>query len=87
MKIDVIENTKNKLKVEIQGESTTLTGVIANQVWKEGGEAAAVREHPFLKEPGILVMGSNPKGKLVNAAKKVEKQCEEFKTKFKAALK
>ena len=87
MKVTVIENKKDKLKVEVQGESSTLTSVIAKQVWEEGGEAAAVRDHPFLKEPAILVMGSNPKGKLEKAAKKVEKQCEEFKTKFKAALK
>jgi len=87
MHVSVAEESKDKLKVEVKGESSTLTQLIAKQAWKEGGEAAAVREHPFMVEPKILVMGTNPRKILEKSAKAVEEQCDEFKAEFKRALK
>jgi len=87
MDVSVVEESKDKLKVEVKGETVTLTQLIAKQAWKEGGEAAAIREHPFMVQPKILVTGSNPRKILEKSAKAVEEQCDEFKAEFKKALK
>ena len=87
MQVSVVEDSKEKLKIEVRGESVTLTQLIATQVWQENGQAAAFREHPFMTEPKILVEGSNPKKLLEKAAKKVEEQADELKDELKKALK
>ncbi len=87
MQVSVVEEDKEKLKVEVRGESETLTQLVAAEVWKEGGEGAAVREHPFMVEPKILVEGANPRKILEKAAKAVEEQADEFTEELKRALK
>jgi DNA-directed RNA polymerase subunit L len=87
MQVSVVEEDKERLKVEVKGESPTITQLVASQVWKEGGEAAPVREHPFMVEPKILIEGSNPKKLLEKAAKAVEEQADELKEELKKALK
>lgn len=87
MQVSVVEESKEKLKVEVKGETPTVTQLIARQVWEENGEAAAIREHPFMVEPKIVVEGSNPRKLLEKAAKAVEEQCDEFKDEFKRAAK
>jgi DNA-directed RNA polymerase subunit L len=87
MNLKVVEKDKELLKLEFEGETETITQLLATQVWKEGGEAASVREHPFLEEPKLLVMGKNPVKILKKAASSLEKECEEFKEKFKEELK
>ena len=87
MQVSVVEDSKEKIKVEVRGESVTLTQLIATQIWQEGGQAAAFREHPFMVEPKILVEGGNPKKLLEKAAKVVENQADELKDELKRALK
>ena len=87
MQVSVVEEGKEKLKIEVKGESATLTQLIAKQAWEEGGEAAAVREHTFMVEPKILVTGTNPRKILEKAATAVQEQCDEFKEEFKKAMK
>ncbi len=87
MKVKIIEKEKEMIKLEFEGETETLTQLLATQVWKEKGEGAAVREHPFLEEPKLIVMGKNPIKILEKAADSLEKECEELKEKFKEALK
>jgi DNA-directed RNA polymerase subunit L len=86
MNIKVIEDTKEKLIVEFEDETETITNVLATQIWKEGGEAAAVREHPFIEKPRLVVMGSNARKVLDKAATALQEECEEFKTEFERAL-
>lgn len=86
MHVSVVEEEKGMLKVEVKGESATLTQLIAKQAWEERGEAAAVREHPFMVEPKILVMGTNPRRILERAAAAVGEQCDEFKEQFRRAM-
>jgi len=46
MKLNVVENSKNKLKVEVEGESHTLLGVLVENSWKTGSSSASyVIEH------------------------------------------
>ncbi len=87
MNIKVLEDSKEKLVVELGGDNQTITSAIAKQVWAEGGEAAAVREHPFLTEPKIIVHGSNPRKILQKAADAVVEQCDELEKEFKRAIK
>jgi DNA-directed RNA polymerase subunit L len=86
MNIKVLEDTKEMMKIEFEDETETLTQLLATQVWKEGGEAAAVREHPFTENPKLVIMGSNPSKLLEKASTSLEEQCDEFKEEFKRAL-
>ena len=84
--IEVLEDEKDKLKIEFKGESPTITQLLATQAWEEGGEAAAIREHPFLEEPRLVVLGRSPKRILKKASKALIEQCDEFKEEFRRAL-
>ena len=87
MNIKILEDEKEKFAVELGGDNQTVSQVVAKQVWAEGGEAAAVREHPFLLEPKIIVHGSNPRKLLQKAADAVAEQCDELEKEFKRAMK
>lgn len=86
MNIKVLEEDKEKFVIEFGDETETITNVLATQVWQEGGEAAAVREHPFIENPKLVVMGNNPKKLLEKASTALEEQCDELKEEFKRAL-
>jgi len=86
MDIKVLEENKEMIKIEFKDESETLPQLLATQVWKEGGEAAAIREHPFTENPKIVVMGSNPTKLLDKASTALEEECDEFKEEFRRAL-
>ena len=87
MKLNIVEEDKEKIKIELKGESETLSHLLAEQAWQEGAEASAVREHPFMVEPKILVKGKNPKKILEKAAGSLETQTDEFREEFKRSLK
>ena len=86
MNIKVLEENKEMIKLEFLDETETVTQLLATQVWKEGGEAAATREHPFIENPKIVVMGSNPTKLLDKASASLEEECDEFKEEFRRAL-
>jgi DNA-directed RNA polymerase subunit L len=86
MNVKVLEQDKEKIKLEFKGESETLPQLLATQVWNEGGEAAAFREHPFMEEPKLIVRGSNAAKLLDKASTALEEQCDEFKEEFRRAL-
>ena len=86
MNIKVIEDSKEKLVLQFEDETETITNVLATQVWKEGGDSAAIREHPFIEKPRLVVMGSSAKKTLEKATKSLEEECDEFKVEFERAL-
>ena len=86
MKLNVIEDEKDKIVIGIPGDET-FTHMIARQAWKEKGEGAAIREHPFMVDPKIMVKGTNPKKILEKSAKSLERECDEFKEELRKALK
>lgn len=87
MNLKVIEDTKEKLILEFEDESETVTNILATQVWQEGGEAAALREHPFIEKPRLVVTGSNAKRLLEKSSKAIQEQCDDFHEEFERALK
>lgn len=72
------------LEIEIPGDET-LTDLIAG--FCKDADAAAVREHPFLTEPKIVVYGKNPKKAILKAIDEALSVLEEFKTHFKRITK
>ena len=85
MQVNVLQAEKGILKIELKGESQTLTHLIANVLQEKGIDAAAVREHPFMADPKIVVRGS--KSAVKNACIKVQKLCDEFDDEFRKAIK
>lgn len=86
MNIKVLEEGKEMTKIEFEDESETFPQLLATQIWKEGGEASAIREHPFTENPKIVIMGSNPVKLLDKSSTSIEEQCEELKEEFRRAL-
>ncbi len=83
MKVNVRRNEKELLEIELPGNET-LTHLIARFCRED---AAAVREHPFLTEPRLIVHGANPVKALVEAIDDTIALLEEFKNHFKRAVK
>lgn len=86
MQINVLEKKKNNLKIEVKGETHTLTQLIAKEASKKA-DVAAIQEHPFMEEPKIIVRGTNPTKVLEKAANSIKLQCEELKKEFRRVLK
>ena len=82
MKINIIRNEKNLLEIEIPDE--TLTHLIARFC---KADAAAVRDHPFLTEPKLVIHGEKPVKALIDAIDDAVSLLEEFKNHFKRAVK
>jgi len=91
MELKKVKEDEKTLIVEMSGESITLPNLIRDELWndKNVSEAAYIKEHPYLAEPKIFVKVK--RGKPITALKKVSNrtmnQLEEFKEKFKSALK
>ena len=87
MKIEVLENEKDKLKIEIH-DNTTLVSVINENLWQQKVEVAAFRkDHPYLSKPVLLVKSKNPKKSLLDATEQVVEDAKELRKKFAAELK
>jgi len=87
MQVEVVKSEKKRMKIEFKDEPQTFPQLLATQIWKEGGESAAVQEHPFMKNPELIVSGTNPKKLLEKASTAIESQCDEFEKEFSRALK
>lgn len=85
MILKMIKDEKEFLEIEVAGEGHTLTQLVAKTA--EGGDVAAVLEHPFMAEPKLIVGGTSPKKILEKAAARIEKEAEEFRDEFKKAVK
>lgn len=85
MQLKTVKEDKEFLEIEVAGESHTLMQLMAKTA--EGGDVAAVLEHPFMAEPKLVVSGTNPKKILEKSAAKIQKEAEEFGEQFKKAVK
>jgi len=86
MNLNVLEEDKEKLKLELRGDTGTMTHILSKIVWEEGGQAAAIREHPFMKSPAIVVVGKNPRKLLEKSAANIVAKCDELKEEFRRAI-
>lgn len=87
MKIEVIENKKDKLKIKVH-ESLTLVNIINENLWKQKIDYAAYKvDHPYLEQPEIVVKSANPKKSLMNAAEQIIADVKETRKQFQHTLK
>lgn len=87
MKIEVLEDDKEKMKLEVH-DSTTLVNVINENLWRQKVDAAAFRvEHPYLSKPVLLVKSKNPKKAVLDAAGQVVEDVKELRKKLQNELK
>jgi DNA-directed RNA polymerase subunit L len=91
MEINVLEESKNKLVVEIKGESHSLCNALKCELWKGKGIKLAGYNisHPLVGTPKIIIEteSGNPKQLLADAAKSVKKDAEAFLKAFEKAAK
>ncbi|MDD5649935.1 MAG: DNA-directed RNA polymerase subunit L [Candidatus Nanoarchaeia archaeon] len=83
MEIKVLEQEKNKLKIEIKGETHTLCNAIRNELWEgKSVEVAGYQiEHPMVSSPVLFVETEkeDPKKALMNAASSLKKKTAELR--------
>jgi len=90
MEIKVIEDTKNRFKVELVGKTHTLCNLLSKELWNDKDIAVSgyTLEHPNAN--AVLTVETekgDSKKALVDAINRIEKINKEFSTKFKNAAK
>ena len=88
MKIEVLENEKETLKIEVH-DNTTLISVINENLWQQKGvDVAAFKvDHPYLSKPVLIIKSRNPKKSLLDAAEQVVEDAKDLHKKVQAELK
>ncbi len=84
MELKIINETKNKLELEIKGETHTFCNFLKSELWNDPHvKVAAYRiEHPIVGIPRLLVETDGketPRKALAAAIKRLETQLNKFK--------
>ncbi|MBU2561134.1 MAG: DNA-directed RNA polymerase subunit L [Nanoarchaeota archaeon] len=91
MEINVLEESKNRLVVEIKGEGHTLCNALKSELWKNKKVKVAGYNisHPLVGVPKLVieVESGDPKKILADAVKSVKKDADEFLKSFSKAVK
>ena len=91
MEINILEESKNKLVVEIKGESHALCNALKTELWcnKKVKVAGYNIAHPLIGVPKLVVEteSGNAKEALVEAAKNIKKDTDTFLKAFSKAVK
>jgi DNA-directed RNA polymerase subunit L len=87
MEIKVIEDTKNKMIIELKGETHTLCNALKKELWNDSHIKTAGYNiaHPLVGVPKIVVETDGketPKKALAEAAKRLGSKAEKFKKEF-----
>jgi DNA-directed RNA polymerase subunit L len=86
MEIKIIEDKKNRLVFEIEGEDHTFCNLIKKELWNDDHVKAAAYniDHPMVGKPKMILEtdGEDPRKVLTEAAKRVGKELEKFKSEF-----
>ncbi|MEA3429667.1 MAG: DNA-directed RNA polymerase subunit L [Nanoarchaeota archaeon] len=90
MELSIVEEGKNRIIVEIEGEDHTFCNILRKELWNDKHvKAAAYKvEHPEVAEPKIIVETDgkeDPKKALIEAAKRVKKDLDKFLKNFEKA--
>ena len=84
MKLTILEETKDSLKIEVDGETISFVNAIREELWNDPNvdEAAYIREHPYLEKPKIWVKvkKGSPKKALLDAVKRLQNRTKELKS-------
>jgi DNA-directed RNA polymerase subunit L len=83
MEVKILEETKNKIRVTVEGANHTLCNALASELQKDShvNGAGYLIEHPLKGIPEIIVEtdGADPKKIIFSALKKLNKQIDDFK--------
>jgi len=87
MELKVVQEEKNKLIVEINGEDSTFCNLIRKELWNDSHVKAAAyaQDHPDVSVPVIIVETDGkeePRKALTEAAKRVKKDLDKFLSVF-----
>lgn len=90
MELKILEEKKNKLVIEVKGETHTFCNAMKKELWndKHIKAAAYTVSHPFAGVPKLMVEtdgSETPKKALLDAAKRIEKEFDSFKSEFSKA--
>ena len=87
MRIEVLEDEKETLKLEVY-DNTTLVSAINENLWQQKVDVAAFKvDHPYLSKPILLVKSKNPKKALLDATAQVIDDVKDLRKKLQAELK
>lgn len=80
MEIKVIENEKDKLKIEIE-DNSTITNAINEKILgqKGAGVSAFSTGHPYLGRPVLMVRGKDPEKAVITAAEELIEDAKSLK--------
>jgi DNA-directed RNA polymerase subunit L len=88
MELTATEKGKEKLRVEVRGESHTMLNLIRENAWKSGArQASYIIQHPYISQPEIIIRSRSPVKTLQDASQKVIDDSREFSRAFKRAMK
>ena len=87
MEINITEESKDKLIVEIKGEGHGFVNALKNELnlSKDVKAAGYNINHPLVGVPKLIIHGKDPKKRLTEAAKAVQKEADDFLKAFKKA--
>jgi DNA-directed RNA polymerase subunit L len=83
MEVKVLEETKNKIKLEIEGENHTLVNALRKELWSDSHVKIAGYsiDHPLVGKPVLIVETDgkeDPKKALSSAVERLKKFNSEF---------
>ena len=87
MKVKVLEEKKNRLTIEIKGEGHAFCNALKKELWNDSHVKVSAYKiaHPLVGVPTLVVETDGkeaPKKALTEAAKRLGKETDKFKTAF-----
>ena len=86
MELKILEEKKNKLVVELDGETHSFCNALKKELWNDKSVKSAGYniEHPLVGIPKIVVEtdGKDPKKALIDAAGRLAKSFDAVKSEF-----
>lgn len=91
MKLNILKKTKDSVTIEVKGESKTFVNLLKDELWKDKNilEAAAIKEHPYMGEPKLLVKvkTGNPITAITKAVRHLQVRAKEIRDEFNRDIK
>ena len=82
MEIKILEETKNRIKVEVKDESHTLLNALRSELWhSRDTKVAGYRlEHPLISNPILVIEAEDkPRNVLLETINRLKKRNNEFR--------
>lgn len=82
MEIKILEETNNKIKLEIKGEDHSLCNALRNELWHHRNTELAGYsiEHPLVSDPIIVVEAEKPRKTLLKSTHSLAKKFKELQS-------